>query len=308
MTELTIFTAPKPFVNPHVVVIQRNAVKSWQQLGEGVEIFLVGDEEGIGATAQELGVEHVPVVERNASGTPLIRSIFEEVRKRSSSPLLVYVNADVILLPDFVEHARRIASQARKFLVVGQRWDLPIVEEIDFSPGWDEQLRDWIRREGHLHVPYGSDYFIFPQECYKSIPDFAVGRAGWDNWMLYHARYKGWQLINATGTIEIVHQRHDYSHLPGSQPHYRHPESDENIRIAGGRRAIFSLADTNYCIERGRIRRQKLSLPRLLREIEIFPMVTLHFSLLGQLFFAIFHPRKAYGEFRAWLKQRQAKS
>ncbi len=308
MTKLTIFTAPKPFVNPHIIVIQRNAIRSWQQLGQQVQIFLVGDEEGIGAAAQELGVGHIPTVERNASGTPLIRSIFDEVRARSSSPLLVYVNADVILLPDFLEHAEQIARQAEKFLAVGQRWDLPIVEEIDFSPGWDESLRAWIRREGHLHVPYGSDYFIFPKDCFTSIPDFAVGRAGWDNWMLYHARCKGWPLINATGTIEIVHQRHDYSHLPGAKPHYRHPESDENIRMAGGRRVIFTLADTNYCIEQGRVRRQRVNFERLLREIEIFPLVRLHSTWLGQLFYAIFHPRKAYGELRAWLTRRHGKS
>ncbi len=31
---LTLFTAPKPFTNPHIALIQRNAFRSWQALGE----------------------------------------------------------------------------------------------------------------------------------------------------------------------------------------------------------------------------------------------------------------------------------
>jgi hypothetical protein len=37
------------------------------------------------------------------------------------------------------------------------------------------------------------------------------------------------------------------------------------------------------------------------REIEIFPLVKLKSRLLGELFFALFHPRKAWGEWRGRL-------
>ena len=38
---LTIFTAPKPFTNPHIDTIQRNAIRSWVELGEAVQVVLV---------------------------------------------------------------------------------------------------------------------------------------------------------------------------------------------------------------------------------------------------------------------------
>ena len=44
MTLLTIFTAPKPFTDPHIDLIQRNALRSWLAL-EDVEVFVVGDED-----------------------------------------------------------------------------------------------------------------------------------------------------------------------------------------------------------------------------------------------------------------------
>ena len=33
MSFLTIFTAPKPFTDPHINLIQRNALRSWLALG-----------------------------------------------------------------------------------------------------------------------------------------------------------------------------------------------------------------------------------------------------------------------------------
>ena len=53
---LTIFTAPKPFTNPHIDLIQRNAIRSWVALGPEVEVLLIGEEEGLAEAARELGV------------------------------------------------------------------------------------------------------------------------------------------------------------------------------------------------------------------------------------------------------------
>jgi hypothetical protein len=152
--------------------------------------------------------------------------------------------------------------------------------------------------EGRLHRASGSDYFIFPRECFKDMPAFAIGRAGWDNWMIYAGRKNGWPVVDATASIMIVHQNHDYSHLPGGQPHYRLPETYENVRLAGGKRAIFELQDVSCHLVDGRFLPVPFSWRKLLREVEIFPLITLRSYALGQLFFAIFHPKKAYAELR----------
>jgi len=86
---MTIFTAPKPFTNPHINLIQRNAIHSWAALGKDVRVLLIGDEEGMTEAAADLGVCQLPDVSRNASGTPLVSSIFDLARQNSESPLLV---------------------------------------------------------------------------------------------------------------------------------------------------------------------------------------------------------------------------
>ena len=298
MPELTIFSAPKGFSDPHIAVIQRNAIASWKALGPQVEVILLGEEPGLAETAAQLGVRHLAQIERTSGGTPLVSSMFALAREHSTAPLLCCINADILLLPEIVPAAQRVAAQAERFLIVGQRWDLGVTEPLEFAPGWDEALRRRAREQGKLHKATGSDYFIFPRGCYTDIPRFAIGRAGWDNWMIYAGRARGWPVVDASDEIQIIHQDHDYAHLPGGQPHYRHPETFENVRLAGGKRAIFELPDASHRLSGGRLVRPALTWRRFWREVEIFPLVRLHSYPLGQAFHAIFHPIKSYQEFR----------
>ena len=94
--------------------------------------------------------------------------------------------------------------------------------------------------------------------------------------MIYHARKNKFPAIDATRDIMIIHQNHDYAHLPGGQPHYKHPETDENIRLAGGRAMTrFTLLDTDYRLDNGRILPQKMDSERLWRRIEAWPLLAL---------------------------------
>ena len=99
--------------------------------------------------------------------------------------------------------ARQVAEQAENFLIIGQRWDMDIRELLDFSEGWDDRLRARIKTEGKLHPPVGSDYFIYPSHCFTQVPDFAVGRSMWDNWMIYHALKSKWATVDATGAATV---------------------------------------------------------------------------------------------------------
>ena len=291
MSLITIFSAPKPFTNPHIATIQYNAVRSWTKL-PGVDVILLGDESGLAEAARELGVKHIPDIPRSPSGAPLISSMFQLARKSSDSPLLCITNADILLLPDILEAARQVSFQRERFVLLGQRWDLDVSERLDYSQGWEQPLRAAIRERGKLHRPAGSDYFLFPQACYTDIPDFAIGRAGWDNWMIYKARKESWPVIDATPSVLIVHQNHDYSHLPGGKPHYNHPETDENIRLAGGRAVTrFTLLDANYRFENSKILPQKPSAERIWRQIEAWPLLALGSTRLSN---ALWRLRKVF--------------
>jgi hypothetical protein len=243
---LTLFTAPKPFTDPHIALIQRNAIRSWLSQGEQVDVLLIGDEPGISKAANEFGVECLATVEKNAQGTPLINSIFEQAQAHSPSPILAYINSDIILLDDFLPAVYEVAQQFHHYLIVGQRWDLDQESKLDFEPGWAAAMKERLQSEAALHPLAGSDYFVFPRGQFTNLPPFALGRAGWDNWMIFKGRSMSFPVIDATKAITVIHQDHDYGHLEGGVPHYRLPESRENVELGGGPETVFTLADATW--------------------------------------------------------------
>ena len=219
-------------------------------------------------------------------------AMFRLARKANPAELYCIVNADIILFPDLVESARKVHSLKQQFVLMGRRWDMDIRTPVDFSAGWETRLQETLKEQATLHRPAGSDYFLFPASCYTQLPAFVIGRAGWDNWMIYHARKSSFAAIDATHDITIIHQNHDYSHLPGGQPHYKHPETDTNIRLAGGRPMTrFTLLDTDCRLEDGRIHPQIIDAERAWRQVESWPLLRLGSTRLSN---ALWRLRKMF--------------
>ncbi len=176
MSRLAIFTAPKPFTNPHIALIQDNAIRSWKAIDKtAVEVWLVGKEEGIAEKAAELEVNHASDVHCNLYGTPLVSSIFQIVRERSSAPYLCYVNADILLFPDLLETLEVVSHDSDRFLLVGQRWDINLTDVLNFYEGWQVDFSSTLQTISQKHAPAGSDYFVFPVINLRIYPDFCGG-------------------------------------------------------------------------------------------------------------------------------------
>ena len=250
---ITIFTIPKPFKG-HIKTIQTNAIRSWLKLRPSCQVILFGDEEGIAQVAEELGVQHVPDMERNEFGTPLLDYTFRTAHELAQHNILCYVNADIILMSDFVKAIQIVSREKREFLVVGRRWNVDIDEPLNFEQqDWEEYLRTYAmeyERENPYDIwMYAMDYFAFPKELFNDIPPFAVGRAGWDNWMVYQSRSLGLPVIDVGRFATVVHQNHDYSHVSmGQEEVYKGLEAQANIEMAGGRDHIFSLMHASHLL------------------------------------------------------------
>jgi hypothetical protein len=253
---LTIFSCPKPF-RGHINIIQRNAVQSWQRLGPGTEVILMGDDDGTKEAAQEFGLRHIPDVARNASGTPLISSLFGKAQEKARYDRMCYVNADIILMSNFIQAIKRVVVEMPQSLMVGRRWDLDLGRPLDFNAKWQEGLLAQIARRGKLYYHFAIDYFVFPKGIFGEIPPFAVGRPGWDNWIVYQFCSRDIPVIDLTRAVTVVHQNHDYSHHPGGWAGaMKGEESKQNIQLAGWVGPVYSLLDAQYCLTQKGMRRK----------------------------------------------------
>jgi hypothetical protein len=244
---ITLFSAPKPF-RGHIKVIQTNALQSWNQLSPRCEIILFGDEEGIPEAACWVGGRHIPQVARNEYGTPLLDDVFARARAVAKYDILCYVNADIILLSDLPKAVGYVQGRGKAFLMVGRRWNIDLTGDLNFcDPSWQEQLRKYVKESGKPTPPEWIDYFVFPRDLYKDLLPLALGRAGFDNWLLWKARSLGALVADASHVVMAVHQNHDYSHHPqGKKGVWEGPEAIRNRELMGGLRHCFTLADATH--------------------------------------------------------------
>lgn len=269
---LTIFTIPKPFIK-HVNIIQRNAIKSWINLVPNCDVILFGDDEGVEEVAAELGTKHVAGVPKNKFGTPLLNFVFDHAQKLASYENVCYMNADIILFKDFLGAVNKI--NFKKFLMVGQRWDIDITEPWNFeSADWEKMLRGHVTSDGVLHPPSGSDYFVFPKGVLGKFLPFAVGRPGWDTWVIYHARRKRIPVIDASRVTTVVHQNHGYGHVSyGRNETSWGIEGDRNIYLMGGWDNVFTLRDANWILTESGVSKPQWTPARFIRFIYTLPVL-----------------------------------
>jgi hypothetical protein len=261
---LTLFAIPKAF-RGHTAVIQRNAIGSWARLGKGSCVILLGDEEGTAEVARDFHLKHLPEIARNEFGTPLVSDLFGRAHAWTAhDDVLCYVNSDVILLSDFLPAVERVRERTRRFLVVGECWNLDLRTPVPFDdPAWQEQIARSVSESGVRRGSWYIDYFAFSYGLYREVPPFAVGRAGFDNWLVWKARALGAAVVDASRVVTAIHQNHDYAHVGGREWAYRGPEAARNVRLAGGTGHLYRLDDASHVLTARRLRRRPGAWARL---------------------------------------------
>lgn len=208
----------------------------------------MGKEHGSKEVARLLGCKHFPGVESNEYGTPLISSMFSCADALAHHDLLCCINADIVLLPDFVAAVERLLA-FRKFLMIGRRWNwgryAPPVR-VGHPAWWDRIVRAEAKRCGRRKKRTGgSDYFVYRKGMYKDrFPPLVIGTRRWDLWTIGDALQKNIPVIDATEDVLAIHQWHP------EQPRAS-GEVRKNMEIVGPDSYKATVADATWYLRDG---------------------------------------------------------
>ncbi len=294
---LTIFAVPKPFIG-HVNIIQRNAICSWLELRPKCEIILLGNEEGVSEFAREHGIVHIPNVALSKYGTPLVPDIHDKAIKASHHSIVAYINADIILLENFMDAVQEVSKKIKgPFFIGGQRIDVELPHLIDFTDtSWEQKIKN-VAAKGVLHGPAGMDYFVFPSNIPLNCPrEFAAGRPGGDNWTVYRIKSLHIPFIDTTGVVTAVHSNHSHSYLQGEKNKWEGPESLENRRLAGGYKYVFTLEDADLLLTKNGFRKPALTIARIARYFETLPALHPGIGSWPKMVSLLLEPRRLVGK------------
>jgi hypothetical protein len=241
---LAILAMPKPFQG-HIGIIQRNAITSWTRLSPRPEIFLFGEEPGTADIAHNLCISQLGDIARNEFGTPLLNDLLTRAKIATSSQILCYVNADIILLQQFWDAIAAIHKIFPRFLAVTHRWEIDLRTNLDFSQC--TQLDLSVLPAGAQGHHTAIDAFAFTRDMYEDVPALAIGRAWFDQWLIKDAYLRGIPVVDATKVARAIHQRHDYAHIDGGQKAaYGGEEARRNLHIYGGIPHAYTLLNATH--------------------------------------------------------------
>tara|TARA_B100001123_G_C15305522_1_gene1022552 strand:- start:1684 stop:2565 length:882 start_codon:yes stop_codon:yes gene_type:complete len=292
---VTIFSTPKDF-SGEFDIIQRNAMNSWRAISEEIEIIIIGESLGAKDAAKSISAKYIKNVETSNEGTPTISGLFGVAEKYANNNILCYVNADIILPKNFLGLISILLNEKRKFMTVGYRWDLDVPDPIDFR---DDKILGafWenAKKNAKKHACTGIDYFIFKKGTFKNMLDLAIGRFGWDNWLLWKVRRMRIPLIDVSNEIFAIHQNHSYrfGDFKSESSILSNSESIHNQNKIDGK--TLNLLDANYHLDYGKIKK-KGSKEFINRNLGKLPIIFPEFSLLLKIY------KKLYRKYWLWLR------
>ena len=261
-SRFTVFATPKPMTDPHIAMIQTNAIRSWARLQPKPDIIIFGAEEGLDKLAATVGAKYIPrvkVLDEKSRGvhsshpvtpTPAMGSLFYQAMSISTTKSLVFINADIMLPPVFGDLLMTVSNATDRFLMMSHRYRQWVREYIDFSnPLWYMDSFGKCEKHGAFKnctwtrdSSRAVDYFAFTRETWAKVRllEFAVGRPAYDNWLVSKAALSSTPIISATEVMRSLHQNHNYKHITAAAT------SSEKY-ITGKNAELFSnpLADYN---------------------------------------------------------------
>ncbi len=251
---LTIFGTCKPFLHEQDITNQMAAIKSWTLLKPKPQVILLGRDAGVSEVATRLDCLHARKIETSEKGTPIVGSLFAKARRHAEHDILAYVDADTMLLQDFIGAVKAVSAEFPRFLMIGRSWRMSVGGPLPVgdSPDWEEKLRRlatiWgAPRRADLG---GTAFFVYSKGVYDiDFPLMYVGRRRWDLWLMGIVLKRGIPVVDVTEDAFPIHLEHREWDRPSEE--VRH-----NVKTIGPGACRGTIQQATWALKNGRLERR----------------------------------------------------
>ncbi len=205
---LTLFTTFKS--NPPKEHVYKNTIRNWEHFRSWVQpiLFYSPGDTNLLEYALKHGWDTIEVPKLSKAKVPVLRHMFLTARKKYKTAFYCYTNGDILFDDGLIKTLQALqphTDKMKQVLIVGRRTNFKLFpgQNLDSFKG----IKDAAKR-GKLFGTNAEDYFATTTYGYpwESIPDFVVGRVGYDNWLVVTAIVKRMVVIDTTNTILALHQ------------------------------------------------------------------------------------------------------
>ena len=195
--------------------LHERTLSNWAALSPGIQPVLFVPQPDVQTSrwvdlARESGWD-VRATSDLKKGIPILTAMFKQILQEYNTPFVGFANGDILFDHSIIETLQELNRvkdvEQERFLIVGTRQHVNITQ-YDLGSGKNMTKLHQAGLRANKDSGYAQDYFIISQKGlpWEKIPDFVIGRNGYDNWLVIEAQ--GWNttLIDATQTIMALHQ------------------------------------------------------------------------------------------------------
>ena len=216
--------------------IQKSAMFSWA--ANDLQVVIPNNEVDVkGACAGFSNIAIIEGVKRGrelgfATQAPIFKGLIEKALPVMDTPMVGFLNADIILLEDFSKKIEQILNKyGYDIFITGFRSDVQLNYYVN-----DEISYKRIQAEPRT-LFLGSDIFITSKFIWRSLisgmPEFIMGRCCLSEWLWMQAHIKKLKKYNCTNFLPVLHPVHGDEHIYQQEKAHgiKSPSSQHNMNL-----------------------------------------------------------------------------
>ena len=216
--------------------IQKSAIFSWNS--NDLQVVAPNNEIGIKDSCKDFqNITFIEGVKRGRElgfGTqaPIFKDLIERALPVIGTPMVGFLNADIVLLEDFSKKIEKILEKyGYDIFITGSRSDIRLDYYVNDEPSYKR-----IQAEPRTLFS-GSDFFITSKFIWRllvsGMPDFIMGRCCLSDWLYLQAHINRLKKYNCTNFLPTLHPVHGDEHIYQQEKAHgiKSPSSQHNLNL-----------------------------------------------------------------------------